>query len=274
MRRARIGLWFATLMWAGVSSTARGAHAQAAPSDGATAAEGGSPTARAQKHFARARELYAAGSYRDAITELEAAHELDPSAKDLVYNLALVNEKLGKIDEALDWMQKYERLPLDASERARAEAAVRRLEGAKREIEAQRAAAAPVTPAPPPAASAPSPAAAPPAPPPPQRGRVDALTLGAAGVAVAGFVVGGVFGVMALGEKPSSSFVTGRDGTYADLASHADDAHAHARVADVALAVGVVFTVTAAILYFARTKPSASASRSATALGPLLGGAF
>src|SRR6185503_2455633 len=108
-------------------------------------------------------------------------------------------------------------------------------EGAKRELDAQaRSTTAPRPP--PPAASADATTGS------PEHGRIDALTIGAAGLAVAGIAVGSVFGVMALNEKPSSSFVTGRDGSYADLVSRADDAHAHARIADIGFAVGIVAT--------------------------------
>src|SRR5258708_27605718 len=60
--------------------------------------------AAARKHFERARAYYGQGAYRDAITELEAAHALDPNAKDLVFNLGVVHEKLADIDEALKWV--------------------------------------------------------------------------------------------------------------------------------------------------------------------------
>lgn len=252
MRRARIGLWFATLMWAGVSSTARGAHAQAAPSDGATAAEGGSPTARAQKHFARARELYAAGSYRDAITELEAAHELDPSAKDLVYNLALVNEKLGQIDEALRWMHRYAEMDLDVQERARSESTIRRLEGAKKTLaEAKANEEQQPPPPPPPAAESPKP------------GRIDALTITAGAVSVVGLGVGTIFGISALSSRPKAGFVTGQNGTYTDLSDQAKSAHSKALVADIGFGVGIAGAVACGLLYFLRPREQHAAAPAA-----------
>src|SRR5258708_3629396 len=66
-----------------------------------------SNVAAARKHFEKARGFYGQGAYREAITELEAAHALDPSAKDLVFNLGVVHEKLSDIDEALNWFRVY-----------------------------------------------------------------------------------------------------------------------------------------------------------------------
>src|SRR5690606_19781621 len=92
---------------------------------------------RAQAHFQRAKELYQAGSYREAIAELEAARELDPGAKDLVMNLGIVHEKLGRFDEALDYFQTYLDMEgVTPAERTKAEGIIKRIEGAKREIEA------------------------------------------------------------------------------------------------------------------------------------------
>ena len=83
-----------------------------------------------------------AGSYREAIGELEAAHTLDPNAKDLVFNLGVVHEKLGDIDDALKWFRLYTTMNLTGPERDRADAYVHRLEGAKKELEDKQAAAA------------------------------------------------------------------------------------------------------------------------------------
>ena len=216
-------------------------------------------TAKAQQHFQRARELYQQGSYREAITELEAAHQLDPNAKDLVFNLAVVNEKLGKIDEALSYMRQYAQMDLDANERARADAAIRRLEGAKREL-APPPSAAPSTTAPeappatsgPPASSSPAPTSPPPVA-PESHGKMDAFTVTAGVLALAGVAVGTTFGLKAMHDRPSSGFVTGRDGAYADLQSRATHAHQEAQIADAGFAVAAAAALTATILYFART---------------------
>jgi hypothetical protein len=91
----------------------------------------------------------------------------------------------------------------------------------------------------------------------PPNGRVDALTIGAAGLAGVGLVVGTIFAVKASSDKPEGGFVTGRDGSYADLAARADSAHSSAIVADVGFAIGIVAGVGAALLYFLRPRDDA-----------------
>ncbi len=226
-------------------------RAPSAGGESAAAAPSSEAVAEAADHFQKARALYQAGSYREAIDELERAHKLDPTAKDLVYNLSLVSEKLGRLDDALRYMHSYEEMDLTPPERARAEAAIRRLEGARREV----------PPTPPPAAST----AAPPPEPPHEpasapHGRIDVLTIGAAAVAVAGFAVGTVFAIKASGDKPQAGTVTESAGSYTDLAQRADDAHKEAIVADVGFAVGLVASVGTAILYFGREKTPSRAA--------------
>lgn len=225
----------------GGPSRAQGAATPAPKAAAGT--EGDDAHQRALKHFERGRELYREGSYKEALAELEAAQRLDPEAKDLVYNLAVVSEKLSKIDEALRWMRRYANMDLDEAERGRADSAIRRLEGAKKSL-----VGAPrddtrkgETPA------------------PPKMGRLDTWTFVAGGAAVAGLAVGSIFGVDALASRPKSGFVTGRDGSYSDLAAKADDAHGKAIVADVGFGVFVVGGVACALLYFLRPKEAAPA---------------
>ena len=233
---------FALAALAVLGVLARPARAQTKP-DRAPTVTPPEAAAQAQQHFQRARELYQAGSYRDAIGELEAARTLDPRAKDLVYNLALVSEKLGHIDDALHYMQAYTPMGLDAAEKTRADAAIRRLEGARRELDAQR---------PPPTLPARKP---PPANEP--HGRIDALTIAAGVVAVGGLAVGTVFGVKATSDRPSSNYVTGRDGSYDAFTQSARNAHNEAILSDIGFAAGLVGTVAAAIFYFGRTRHAA-----------------
>jgi tetratricopeptide (TPR) repeat protein len=202
--------------------------------------------AQAKQHFAHARELYQQGAYREAIGELEAAFALDPSGKDLVFNLGVVHEKLGDIDDALKYFHRYEQMDLTDQERAKADAYLKRLEGARHEVEKPPEPAPTQQPTPPP----------PPPPPPPEHGRIDALTITAAGVAVVGFGVGTFFGLRALSERPKSGTVTSSTDTYADLQNQANKAHNAATVADVGFAAGIVATGLAAYLYFGRTRPS------------------
>ena len=69
----------------------------------ATGAAKGERLEEARQHFETALEHYAKGRYRQAIIELRRAHALDPSGKDLLYNLAVVHEKLGEVGPALSY---------------------------------------------------------------------------------------------------------------------------------------------------------------------------
>ncbi len=210
--------------------------------------------ARAQQHFQRAKELYQAGSYRDAINELEAARALDPKAKELVFNLGIVHEKLARFDEAIGYFQKYlEMEGVTPAERAKAESIIKRIEGAKREVPVTNGTGAPPPPPGPNEAFQSGEQPVKPAEEPP-RGRIDAATIAAAAVGLAGLAAGTGFGIAAVATEPKSSFVTGRDGTYAKLKADTDDAHTLAIVADVGFVVGVAGAAVAAILYFGRTR--------------------
>jgi tetratricopeptide (TPR) repeat protein len=213
----------------------------------------------AQQHFQRAKELYASGAYREAIAELEQARTLDPKAKDLVFNLGIVHEKLGKFDEAVAFFREYlEMDTVTTSERAKAENIIKRVEGAKREVPV--AASTGSNP------SSTSPASdAPPAPQPtPEdepRGRIDVATITVGSVALVGLGVGTAFGILALANKPNSGeFTTSRDGSYDTLKSKANDANTQAIVADVGFGVGIAAALVTAYLYFGRPRDPKPAS--------------
>lgn len=203
----------------------------------------------AQQHFQRAKDLYQTGAYREAIAELEQARTLDPKAKDLVFNLGIVHEKLGKFDEAITFFRQYmEMESVTASERAKAETIIKRIEGAKREI-----AVAPV----PTAGTSPAGTTEAPPPPPPDTrpGRIDAATITAGSVAIVGLGVGTAFGILAMSSKPGANeFTTGRDGSYDTLKTKADDSHTQAIVADVGFGIGIAAAIVTAYLYFGRTR--------------------
>lgn len=210
----------------------------------------------AQDHFKKARELYSQGNYSSALKELEIARGLDPKAKDLVMNLGIVSEKLGKLDDALGYMHTF--LDMDGvtpAERAKAEGNIKRLEGAKKQQEANK-------PPPTPSASSTTTAksATPPPPPPPPKetknGRVDGLTIAAGSIAAVGLVGGGVLGVLALGKRPND-FTTGPNGEYTDLQSKTNSAHTLAIFADVGLGVGIIATIATLYLYFGRSADDA-----------------
>jgi tetratricopeptide (TPR) repeat protein len=256
--------------------------------------------AAARKHFEKARTYYGQGAYREAITELEAAHALDPSAKDLVFNLGVVHEKLSDIDEALNWFRAYTTMDLLPPERDRADAYIRRLEGAKRELEEKQAAQQANPPPPPepaqspvepsaravpssnPSPSLPSqppqpvPPPEPPQPAPPSssNGRLDGLTVTAAGLTTATLAFGVVMGVKAAVDKPSSGYVSGRDGNAVHLQDLQDQAHREAVFADIGFATALVSGVSTAYLYFGRSRAVSTApiGRATVSAEPLLGG--
>jgi tetratricopeptide (TPR) repeat protein len=235
----------------------------------------GSPEAieAARAHYAKGRALYQAGAYREAIAEFEAARALDPKAKELVFNLAVIHEKLGNMDDALRFVHLYAQMDLDAGERARAEGYITRLEGAKHELDGHKAPEAK-----PPASAGGEAGHAPPR----VRGRLDVATFAAGGGALAFAVVGTVLGVKALADRPTS-FVTGRDGTVAQLQHLEHTAHTEAVAADVCFIAAIAAAAGAGYLYFGRYRDSAPARASWLTVTPVvtpsagtlvLGGAF
>lgn len=247
-------------------------HAPDASAQGApTSAVQTEDQAKAQQHFQRAKELYSQGKYTDAVNELELARDLDPKAKDLVFNLGIVHEKLGKYDEAIAFFQKYMEMDgVTPQERTKAETNIKRIEGAKQEVGSK---PTPPTPGDLQSGSNDGQGTKSPARPEekPARGRVDAATIAAGSIAVAGLGVGTVFGILAMSSKPTD-FVTGRDGTYAQFEQKNADAHNMAIVADVGLGIGIVATLVTAYLYFGRTKEP---QRTGVVVGPgMLVGSF
>lgn len=224
--------------------------------------------AAARRHYDKAKADYAQGAYREAIGELEAAHALDPNAKDLVFNLGVVHEKLGDIDDALKWFRLYTSMNLTQTERDRADAYLKRLEGAKKELDARQAAAAAS------ATSAPTTTSSAPPPETPPKGRIDAFTIAGASVAVAGLGVGIAFGVKAEIDKPPANFVTGKTGTYTDLVNRTTQAHNEAIVADVGFGVAIAAAAVTTYLYFGRPRTSAPPSTGSTSVSvaPTTGG--
>ncbi len=234
---ARIAAFVAFLLWANEAS------AEDPSREGEMR-----PTAPAQEakgHFDKALDEYRAGHYRSAIGELEQAYGLDPTGKDLVYNLAVVYEKLGELDAAIDYLERYVVLETDAGELERARASIVRLRGARGELARETK--------PPPPAPAPcvTPSAAPPAARP--AGKLDGWVIGSAGVAAAAAVVGVVFGVRALLLDPGSEPATDSSTSIDELDDRASLARSSARIADVALGVSIASGATAAVLYFGRT---------------------
>ena len=206
--------------------------------------------------------LYEAGRYRAAIEKLERAVGIDPLAKELVYNLAVLHEKLQHTSEAARHYRRYLELESNGKARARVEAAIRRVEGAERET-AEAMAAARRPPVPPASVRA-----------PPHR-HTDAWIIAPAALGGAALTVGIAFGVGALAINPGAMPETGRGVSAAELEANAHAAHTDAVVADVAfgLAVASAATVVAILLVRASHEPHAT-GKSALARFAVETGAF
>lgn len=223
--------------------------------------------AEAQRHFQAALAHYRKGRYRAAIAGLERALKADPTGKDLVYNLALVHEKLGDFDQAIAQLERYKRMEHEPEELKRADESLTRLRGARywalRDQAKNRR--------------------APPAlPPPAEPGRLDGWVMGAAAVSVTALVVGSVLGITALARKPTLDDSTGEGTTYDDLRRQAESAHRAAVYADVGFAVSAASAAAGITLYFGRNQersrkerePSASSAGDVPSFGLLVQGAF
>lgn len=217
---------------------ARDARAQAAsPSASSSAPE--SAKEKALKLHDEARDLYDRGEYRKAIQKLEQAAALDPTGKELVYNLGLIHEKLGDVDEAARYYEKYLDMETDLELRERAENARRRLAGARKDLAPKVIVVQKEAPKRPPPIQPPVEVRRPLAP----------MVVVSAAVAVSAFVASGVFAVAASEKNPGSDATTGNGVSADDLADRARAAHREAIVADVGLAVGGVAAATALVLY-------------------------
>jgi tetratricopeptide (TPR) repeat protein len=197
----------------------------------------------ARRHFEQALELYRSGRYALARDELKAAAALDPNGKDLFFNLALVYEKLGQLNDAIAALERYQELETEPKERERAQATIARLRGAERAaVDAQLAAAA--------APCAPEPAPAPPS-------RLTPVVLGAASVAVVSLVVGSIFGAKALADDPADERTSATLSIEA-LRARGARAEREAIVADVAFAVAAASVGTAITVWALQpTEPKA-----------------
>lgn len=227
-----------------------GVAGSAAGEPGAPAPGSPAALALARKHFDAALADYRDGAYREAIGELDQAITLDPHGKDLVYNRALVYEKLGDMDRAIAGYRRYVEMETNRSDVAHAQAIIRRLEGARREVhKAERD-------------SAPDRHSSP--------GRLDGWVVGAGAVAVAAAALGTFFGVRALVTQPSADAGTGGGTSYADVQAEQERAHGFAVVADVSFVVALASGATAGALYFLRSPPpapqAAAGSRGGAAL--------
>lgn len=197
------------------------------------------PSERALEHYERGRLHYLGGRYRNALTELEIAVNLDPNSPDLVYNVARVYELLGEIDHAIAFYRRYlEMLPKgETEERARTLSTLQRLDGARHVVDS-----------------------APKAQPTMRvRGVADGAFWTLAGLGALSLVGAGTTGALAwVNQKESNDFRLGVDGSAKRRQSLVDRTHRLAVSSDAMLLMGVVLGVTAVLLYSVRERTVAA----------------
>ena len=182
-----------------------------------------------------ANEQYAAGEYQDALDSLLKAVEIDPGATELHYNIALIAEKLGHLEQAIEHYElalTTEKVP---DERAALKRTIARLKGAlaSGDFEEPTTKSQPDVVVPPPRA----PVLATPAP---HDTSYYPWIAFSGGVTMASLLTAGVLAGVASSTHPEDEAVTGPDISVADLQADADAAHRLAIGADVMLGVGAV----------------------------------
>jgi tetratricopeptide (TPR) repeat protein len=219
-----------------------GAHSRSAyttQSDGSQPALDDKETPQAAlDHYELGRRYYLAGRYREALTELKDALDLDRDAPDLLYNVARVYENLNELDQAIAYYQRYlEQLPLSQMEdRDRTEKTIRRLQGAKQ-----------LSPSRPKAAIVRQDAAS------SHFGRADLAFWITAGAGIALLAGGATCGVLAIRSYDAvGAFVVGGDGSWEKRTGLSDDTKRFALLADgLFIASGLALT-SAALLFLLR----------------------
>ena len=81
----------------------------------------------ANKRYQIGREMYLAGKLEQAEAEFRSAFDLFPKSAKLAFNLGRVNERLGRLADAVRFYQKYLELKPDAKDRADVEKVVETL---------------------------------------------------------------------------------------------------------------------------------------------------
>jgi tetratricopeptide (TPR) repeat protein len=231
-RRMRFGVFPAAIViFASVQASAQSTPASTPSSDRVLTDGSRAPgEAAAHEHFERALVWYRAGKYHLAVEELDAALVRDPGGKDLVFNLALVQEKLGDLDGAIRSLQRFQTMEKDAAEIERAAQTIQRLEGARAEL------VVPTRAQPVQAIACAAPRV---------RGKLDAWVAGAGGLSAASLLVGVIFAVRSLTLAPSGQ-------ESAAEVSRARRAHSSAVIADLALSTSLLTGLGATVLYFGR----------------------
>jgi tetratricopeptide (TPR) repeat protein len=243
---ATIGVGLAALLCAGAAvaaeppATPAGTAAARASSGLQVAADKDRLGKQAMSLHDEAWTLYEQGRYHAAIEKLEAALRLDPDGKELVYNLAILHEKLADTDAAERYYRRYLEMEPDPKAKARIQGILRRIEGLQRELAdpSRRRVAGP----------APLRPEQPSAPPPPRPVKPWVVATGTvAGVA---FLMGSIFGLAALARNPGANAHTSRDVSISELQADARAAHVDAVISDVSFLITLAATGTATFLYF------------------------
>jgi tetratricopeptide (TPR) repeat protein len=240
------------------------AFARTAAADGPPSSRDSEPKARREERIKQAKalndeanRLYLRGQYRPAIAKLEAAVALDPTGKDLVYNLALSYEHLGELDVAESYYWRYMEMETDPKLRERTRNTLTRIDGAKKELAGKSPSSSPY------ASSSSSSSSSLPteskqdvgAP----RGR-NPWVIPAAGVAATGIFTGVVLGISAIARNPGPGAKTGPGVSIDDLRADAALAHRQAVLADISLLVGAAAAGVAIYLYYYAPPPPSSSS--------------
>lgn len=201
------------------------------------------PPPDALAHYARGRALYLEGRYREAVSELTQALASDPTSPELTFNVARVYELLGDIDRAIHFYERYRELVADAdpADRARVDATLTRLRGARFHTEVEVAPPRIVTIT----------------EKPPVRGVADAAFWSVGGLGVSALVGATASGTWALLlHRKQRDFVLGRDGSAATYDAGETRLRRLAVASDVLSLAGSSLTVSALLLYILRTKPA------------------
>lgn len=196
------------------------------------------PDPRALELYVQAEDAYDEGRYQDAVALLEEAVSHDPNAPDLLYNLALVYERLGNYDGALEYLQRYRQFQLGDEEQNRVDRMMVRIRGARAHA---------------------------PAPPEPEvQTRVVTERIGVAdgwfwGMLGATVLFGGaaiVTGVLALDwHGAAADYRLGTDGNLDDFHYMEDTAYYLSIVTDVLIGLSSAAALTALLLYVLRRRP-------------------
>jgi tetratricopeptide (TPR) repeat protein len=220
-------------------------------------------SAAPKQHFEEALVYYREGHYRAAVAELEAALTLDPTSKDLLYNLALVHEKLGQLGSAISVLERYAEIETDPKELERARQAIARMRGAESEM------GPPIVPA-----RVPMPPPVQPAPTQTESAKANPWLAASAGLSLAAAIVGTVFGVRALLIRPGKDAVTSADASAETLRKDQARAENSARIADISFAISLVSGAGAAVVWLHDTSTCPSVTAARAPLGVTLQGSF